>query len=316
MISIDTLPDDALLVIFDHYLYGVQVEGGSQSVEEAWQSLVHVCHRWRSIVFESPRRLDLRLVCTGETPVRDRLDVWPDLPLIIQCDGYEDPIGSVDNIIAALERTDRVCQINLESVSSSDMETVLAAMQERFSELTNLHLSPDYGTVPVIPDSFLGGSAPRLEHFSLSRVPFPGLPKLLLSATQLVTLQLTSIPHSGYFPPDAVATVLPTLTSLNILVLQFIFPRSCPDRASLCPPPSTRSIIPVLTHFVFKGAGEYLEDLVAYIDAPQLESLHIIFFDVIVFDTPQVIQFISRTPKLKALEKAPSSMISYLTHYD
>ena len=84
MISTDTLTDDALLVIFDHYMYGIRLEEERQKVEKAWQSLIHVCHRWRSIVFGSPRRLDLRLFCTGRTPARDRLDVWPTLPLIIE----------------------------------------------------------------------------------------------------------------------------------------------------------------------------------------------------------------------------------------
>ena len=131
MISIDTLPDDALLLIFDHYIYGVRLEEEeNQKVERAWQSLVHVCRRWRRIIFESPRRLDLRLVCTGGTPARDRLDIWPALPLIILGEGdfSTGSVGYVDNIVAALERTDRVCQIDLVNVWSSEMETSLAAM--------------------------------------------------------------------------------------------------------------------------------------------------------------------------------------------
>jgi hypothetical protein len=304
VVSIDTLPDDALLVIFDHYVDGVRLEGMRQNVEMTWRLLVHVCHRWRRIVFESPRRLDLRLVCTGGTPARDRLDVWPTLPLIIAV-FFSSSIRSMDNIIAALERTDRVSQIDLENVNSPDMDVVLAAMQQPFPELTDLKLWSIDEIVPV-PDSFLGGSVPRLEHLSLNRIPFPGLPKLLLSATHLVTLQLYCIPHSGYIPPDAIATVLQTLTCLNSFDLQFI---SCPDRASRRPPPSKRTVLPVLTKFWFKGVTEYLEDLVARIDAPQLKYLSITFFNDIVFDTPQLIQFIIRTPKLKAVKIAEISLL-------
>jgi hypothetical protein len=47
-----------------------------------------------------------------------------------------------------------------------------------------------------------------------------------------------------------------------------------------------------------------LDDLVADIDAPRLNILYIFFFNQIIFDTPQFIQFICRTPSLKALEKA------------
>jgi hypothetical protein len=303
VISIDTLPDDALLVIFHHYMFGIRLGGGIQKTEKAWQSLVQVCHRWRSIVFESPRRLHLCLVCTGITPTRDMLDVWPALPLIIlvRRDSSTGSVGNVDNIVEALERTDRVCQIILGNVS---VEMFLAKMQQPFPELTNLWLLSIDETVPVIPDSFLGGSAPRLKRLSFDGIPFPGLPKLLLSATHLVAFLLHSIPHSGYFAPDAIATVLSTLTSLNSFELKFLSPRSCPDRETRRPPPSTRSVLPVLTKFWFKGVSEYLEDLVAQIDAPQLNFLHITFFNDIVFDTPQLIRFLSQTPKLKALERA------------
>jgi hypothetical protein len=40
--------------------------------------------QWRTLVLESPRRLNLRLFCTPKTPVKDTLDVWPALPLIVE----------------------------------------------------------------------------------------------------------------------------------------------------------------------------------------------------------------------------------------
>jgi hypothetical protein len=49
----------------------------------------------------------------------------------------------------------------------------------------------------------------------------------------------------------------------------------------------------------FKGVGEYFEDLVARIDAPLLDKLTITFFHQLIFDTPRLTQFISRTPRLK-----------------
>jgi hypothetical protein len=54
----------------------------------------------------------------------------------------------------------------------------------------------------------------------------------------------------------------------------------------------------------FKGVSEYLEDLVAWIDAPLLDTLKITFFHQLVFDTPQLTQFISRTPQFKAYNEA------------
>jgi hypothetical protein len=101
------------------------------------------------------------------------------------------------------------------------------------------------------------------------------------------------------------------LTSLVRFDLEFISPRSCPNRESRPRPPSTRSVLPVLTSFSFKGVSEYLEDLVTHIDAHQLYLLHIAFYNDIVFDTPQLIQFISRTPKLKAPENAFIGLSDY-----
>ena len=231
------------------------------------------------------------------------LDIWPALPLAIVSDD-DNPTGSVDNIIAALECVDRVNLIHLKIVQNLGLVISLAVMQQPFPELIILYLLSDGETVASIPDSFLGGSAPRLERLLLERIPFPGLPKLLLSAAHLHSLYLRHIPHSGYISPDRMVAALSTLTILEHLVLEFDSPRSCPNRESRLPPPSTRSVLPVLTTFQFKGVNEYLDDLVACIDVPQLRYMEITFFNDIDFDTPQFMQFISRTPMSRVFGKA------------
>ena len=236
------------------------------------------------------------------------LDVWPPLPLIVSY--YDNGIGSVDNevdnIIAALECSDRVYRIDIE-ISNSFMNILLGAMQQPFPELADLEIASFNNqfneTMAVVPDSFLGGSAPRLRRLLLNGIPFPGLPKLLLSTTHLVAFCLYNIPHSGYISPDEMIAALSTLTRLEYLTLLFKSPRSCPDQASRRPPPKTRSVLRGLTEFEFKGVSEYLDDLVACIDAPQLNTLDITFFNDIEFDTPQLVRFISHTPKSKALER-------------
>jgi hypothetical protein len=164
--------------------------------------------------------------------------------------------------------------------------------------LTNLFLSSKGETVPVIPDSFLDGSAPRLQHFILQSIPFPGLPKPLLSATHLVDLRLFDIPHSGYISPESIVALISVLSSLEWLTIGFRSPQSCPDRETRRPPPSKHSVIPALHQFHFRGVTEYLEDLVTCIDTPQLDDMKITFFNQIDFDTPRLAQFINRTPKL------------------
>ena len=295
------LPDDVLLSIFDFCADKNEI---TEKDSEAWQTLVHVCHRWRSVVLESPRRLNLRLVCTSRTPARKTLDAWPAFPLVIQCDCRYSAIESIDNIVAVLERRDRVCQIILVVFKSSHLENVSAAMQKPFRKLTRLQLWSYDDTMSVLTDSFLDGYAPRLRILSLLGIPFPGLTNLLLFTIHLVHLHLFDVPHSGYFSPEAMVTALSSLTRLELFLLEFHSPRSLPDPQSRLPPPPTRFVLPVLTHFAFKGVGEYLDDLVAGINAPQLYNVHITFFNQIVFDSPQFIQFINRTPTLKLFEKA------------
>jgi hypothetical protein len=117
-VTIDMLPDVALLRIFDIYTF----EG---ELSWVWYTLVHVCRRWRSIVFGSPHRLDLQLYCRARTPVSETLDVWPLLPIAVYY--YELDGWGVGNILAALERNDRICQLSLE-ISSPRFEELLAAI--------------------------------------------------------------------------------------------------------------------------------------------------------------------------------------------
>ena len=289
-VTINMLPGEALLEIFSFFLYGNENIDG-------WHPLVHVCRNWRNIVFGSPRRLNLRLHCTAKTPVKEMLDIWPPFPIIIK--GSDCPSPSIDNIVAALARSDRICGVMFGHTSVSLWEIVLTAMQVPFPELRSLHFESKDKTVPIVPDSFLGGSAPRLRSLSLDGILHPGLSKLLLSATDLVDLSLSNIPHSGYIAPHTMATCLSTSTRLKSLFLNFQSPRSLPDSGSRFTHPTRRIVLPALTELRFTGVSEYLEDLVARIDAPQLHVLDIKFFLQLIFDTPQLTQFIDRTPQLK-----------------
>ena len=201
----------------------------------------------------------------------------------------------MNNIIAALAHNDRVCDIRLSHVTNSELEELLATMQQPFSALKYLNISLlDHEM--VVPESFMGGSAPRLQYLNLQNFPFPGLPNLLLSATDLVNLYLLDIPHSGYISPEGMVRCLSALARLECLAIAFKSPPSHPARETRHPHSPTRSILFALTFFWFQGVSEYLEDLVARIDAPLLDTFHIRFFHQLIFDTPQLTQFIARTP--------------------
>jgi hypothetical protein len=313
MKRIDVLPDDVLLEIFDFIANTpiVRYPKRKRDVEARWLWLAHVCRQWRNLVFASPRRLNLQLFCRPETPVKDRLDVWPALPLIVTGGEPFTPFSCTDNVIAALGHSNRIREVNL-GLENWQLEQVSAAMQVPFPELTKLMLSESsrggHGgeTIPlaVIPDLFLGGSAPRLESFGLLGIPYPRLPNLLLSATQLVHLSLHNIPHSGYISPEAMVASLSALSRLGMLTLEFKSPLSLPDRETRHPPPPKRSILPVLHDFFFKGKTEYLEDLVSRVDTPELENLFIEFFNPTDLDLPLLAQFFDRTPTFKAPDEA------------
>ena len=228
------------------------------------------------------------------------LDVWPPLPIAIR--HYARPKSGWNNVITALKHNDRVCQIRLKL--DLQWEKVLDAMQEPFLALTHLILSSDIEIAPVVAGSFMGGSAPRLQYLLLGGVPIPGLPKLLLSATDLAYLNLLRIPHSGYISPEVIVTCISMLPRLEKLCLGFESPRSRPNPESRLLPPPTRSVLPALIKLYFTGVSEYLEDLVARIDSPLLDRLEIAFFHQLIFDTPQLIQFISRTPTLEVHDQA------------
>jgi hypothetical protein len=226
------------------------------------------------------------------------LDIWPALPIEIHDPWVGRRKEGVDNIIAALEHPDRVHSIALRPFSSSAWEAIVAAMQVPFPELTYLWLWFSGGPVPVLPNSFLGGSAPRLRTLKLGNISFPAASNLLLSASDLVNLSFCDIPHSGYISPEAMVACLSSLNRLESLRLGFKSDphRSFPDQFS--PPPQTRVVFPALTDLTFQGMADYLDDFLSRIDTPVLNKFSMSFFLDPVFDVPHLKQFIGRAKGL------------------
>ena len=316
VLTIDDLPDDDLLAIFDFYVVPYQdlnffevmfSDQDSETKIQSWHSLVHVCRRWRGLVFASPRRLNLQLYYDPGRFARKTLDVWPALPLLVT--GSLTLSSGTDDVIAALLQSKHIFQINLHLTAGWQLENILAAMQVSFPELTQMQLILDDDTLSAqsaitVPDSFLGGYAPSLQYFELDGIPFPGLPNLLSSANHLVFLCLSNIPHSGYISPEAMIALLSVSSNLRTLFLEFRSPRSPPGSESPNQFPPKRSILPAFKKFHFKGVTEYLEELVNGIDTPQLHEMNITFFNQIDFDCGRLAQLITRTPTLRAIGEA------------
>ena len=316
-VTISILPDDVLLHIF--YFDGLD------NVDRLWHlswwhRLVHVCWRWRSLIFTSPNFLNLRLVCGPWTP-EELTGIWPPLPIIIT-NMVDGPKPEDYNFDVAIVHHNRVCEVNLLRLTSLQLQRVALAMQEQFPALIHLMLDFDsyHGSqAPALPNGFLGGSTPRLQFLTFHSIPFPALPKLLLSATDLVRLTLRNIPHSGYFSPETIVPSLAVLANLKSLVIAFESPNRVRRRI---PPPTgltrtgqgvtlTRTVLPALTRFEFQGVSEYLEDFVARIDAPLLESIWITFFHQLIFHIPQLAQFMGRTTRLQVSKEAHVEFDNY-----
>ena len=252
------LSDDVLLEIFSLHLhvngpqsYSYLFDEGRKQYEDAWHTLVHVCSRWRSIVFSSPRRLNLRLLCTNKRQIKKMPNIWPALPIIIHAYFGTSLVRGVSNLITALEHHDRVCKITIRGVPNSLLKQ-FGEMEKPFPELTDLDLwsRHESAPAPVLPDSFLGRFAPQLRWLFLDGIPFPALPKLLLSTHDLVSLQLLNIPPSGYISPESMVTCVAALIRLDLLGLGFRFPRSRVDRESRPPSLLRPVVLPLSPGFI------------------------------------------------------------------
>jgi hypothetical protein len=300
------LPDNVLLEIFDFYREDLKCHVPIHPLFPSpwkWKALTQVCRRWRSVIFGSPRRLDLRVVCTEMTPARTSLDIWPPFPITATYSSVlaEDEKG-VENIIAAIEHHDRISQIHIDEIKGSALDKLADAMREPLPNLTHLYLMSTDEWVKPLPETFLGGSAPPLQVFTLWGIPFPTFPRFILSATHLVYLGLYDIP--SWFPfPEEMATCLAALPCLEGLSIGSRHPQPYPLRLGL--PPPTRLVLPALTYFHLGGISMYFEQLIAQVDTPVLSMVTVTFFTDTVFgDIPQLRDFLGCVQRPKPIDQA------------
>jgi hypothetical protein len=144
------------------------------------------------------------------------LDIWPVLPLVIEYHRM-DTWEVQDDVIAALEHHDRVRQISLGAIPNPVWETLAAAMQVPFPELTSLSLWSGDGFRACSSRFVLGWICPTSANTQPAGIPFPAVRNLLLSASDLVHLDLWHLPHSGYISPESMVACLSSLNRLESL---------------------------------------------------------------------------------------------------
>ncbi|KAH9037709.1 hypothetical protein EDB84DRAFT_1437370 [Lactarius hengduanensis] len=292
-VTIDVLPDNVLLEIFDFYLRDPTTMREIDVLQSPmkWQILVHICQRWRRITFESPCRLDLHLSCSYGTPVRQNLGSWPvTLPLAIDYSLSVPRFTSddEDSLVYALRRASRVHRIYIRGQGPL-LRKVAAVMRKSFPMLTHLDLTNtwDRRGAPVIPERFLGGSAPSLQYLRLGRVSFP-------------QFFFEDICQNSYMSPEAMVGGLAVITRLRTLSITFNedeFSPSPSDQRSR-PDPPMRITLPALTAFHYQGYSEYLEGFLAQIDTPRVDDFRIEYLAHEIQAT-QLTRFLDRTEHLK-----------------
>ena len=127
-VTVGALPDDVLLKVFG-FCVDVDEENDDDGLrQDRWVTLVHVCRRWRCVVFASPRSLGLRLYCTPDRPAKETSDIWSELPISIYCFIRAPQLPRLTNVMVALKQPNRVCRICIGGIPNSLLEIFATAM--------------------------------------------------------------------------------------------------------------------------------------------------------------------------------------------
>ena len=234
-------------------------------------------------------------------PVLKSLDCWPVMPITVWYGGSPelDPPApeDEDNIMAALKKSDRVSSIHL-TVTNPLLEK-LSEIERPFSELEDLVLLSQDSLRQTLPNVFGWGT--RLRSLYLTRIAFLALPQLLYSSRKLVYLHLDEVLSPWLCSPESLTDALSGMAQLQSLSLHFL---PTTDHFSISLPTSKRVILPALTHLNFQGTTEYLEDLVAGIDAPYLGDIEATFFNEHISSFSKLNEFVNRIGMHKSPRRA------------
>ncbi|KAH9002496.1 hypothetical protein EDB83DRAFT_825734 [Lactarius deliciosus] len=290
----NTLPDDVLLDVFDQYR-SVMTENWPGS-QRWWYTPVHICQRWRQLVFASSVRLNLQLCCTFGTPVDDMIPHSPPFPLVLDYGSHilemwtaEDEFG----LLLALQHFPRVSEIAL-SAPQLMLAKLTTGMTEVAPRLETLILHSRTSEI-VLPKQFLGGCAPRLRHLILTGVALSTLQPLLSSAMSIVSLVLERIPTSAHFSPDNLVTQIKAMPFLQTLSISFLSMLPLPGFGGGHVYPQSqvaRIELPELTQLIYRGVSAYIEALLSRIWSPRIKDLNVTLFGQPTLDVPLTCEFI------------------------
>ena len=287
-LTIDNIPDEVLLEIFDYYQQHFISDQPLWNKKYKWFKLIHVCRRWRFIVFASSTRLDLCLVVSAHNPGNMKTIFSPRLPPLPIAIDYDClPVGTASHVktkvfsrmLAALKRCDRVHAITFLG-TAPDFDELVKATKHHFPILENLKLQnvDTRITELELPSTFLNGSAPHLRSLKLHRISLTSITSLLSSATVLIELNLR------LYTPFSMASLLAHLRNMHCLrhLELMLRIRGAPSSTNGPIPPTNPEdtfLLSKLTSFHYQGPSSVLGALVAGFTAPSLQDVHIILND-------------------------------------
>ncbi|KAN0133873.1 hypothetical protein V8E53_008305 [Lactarius tabidus] len=272
--AINWLDGDILLSIFNCYRLD---DENHWNFRLRWCKLSHVCQKWRHLIYEWAFYLGMHIECTNGTPIVDRLDHLPPLPLFVSYRHTTPDIPILPEqdelgIYHALCLHDRVRHIDLD-LPPSILHKALVLMNEHFPILEHISLSfSAQNSIPfTLPKAFL---APNLRYLAFPGVSPAKRLRFLTSMVSLVTLKLTNIETSSYFRPRVLVARLESLPQLQDLFIHFSIPIPRPStERELLGEPRAPVTLPGLKNLLFKGVGAYLESLIAQIGTCTTSSI-------------------------------------------
>ncbi len=148
-------------------------------------------------------------------------------------------------------------------------------------------------------DALLRASAPCLQTLRLAGIPFHAIPNLLLSAMNLLILDLFDLPNN--ISLDTMVATLARLTNLKSLHIKCepLFISGLPVHPF--PWLHKATILPSLSNLPLLCSREFVEGSVTWIHAPLVATIDIPHFNLI-SPLPLFSSFIGRAEKLKLLK--------------
>ena len=330
-LTIDDIPDEMLLEIFHSYLQHFANDQPLWNKKHKWFKLMHVCRRWRHIVFASSTRLDLCLVVSTSNPGNMNTIFSPHLsPLPIAIEhGYPPSTAShmkakeFGCMLAALKHYNRVRGITF-SGSAPDFDKLFEATKHPFPILEDLELCNLDGRITELklPATFLKGSAPPLRRLQLTRISLTSISSSLLSSAMMLTELCLRI-----YTPFTTASLLVHLQDMHCLRHLELKLRTwkVPSSINGTMSPTNHEdtfLLSKLTSFHYQGPSLFFSALVAGFTAPSLQDVHFIFDDDDDNDDKVPILHLSRFldgveklyPSVQIISEDDYFRISLLTH--